>query len=284
MTKEDLKYKVMDVISVVVSDYLNSNVYLYSTQAAFFLIISVIPFAMFLLSLLKFIYPISDGELLAMINHTIPNSMEYYASYLVRQLYTQSSLSLTSVSAITTLWAASKSTHSLSQGLNQIYKTGKERTMIQQRIASLVNTIILMVTMLFCLIILVFGNQFDSVIEAMYPNSLGVLSLINFRNIISFIVLVGILDLLYTVLPIKTLRFRDQFKGALACTIIWIGFSWIYSVYVNNIGKFSITYGILASLVFAMLWLQICMNIFLMCAQLNVYLYEIQHGFEDHDY
>lgn len=282
MKKEDLKFKVKDIVSVVISDYTDSNINLYSTQAAFFLIISVVPFTMFLLSLVRFFFPINMDELVNTLNQTIPNSLDYFVGTIIHQVYSYSSISLTSVSALTTLWAASKSNHALSQGLNQIYKTEKTRNMIKLRLSSILNTITLMITMIICLLVLVYGKQIERLLISYLPNFQMFTKLLDIKNILFSTFLSLIICLLYTVLPDKKLQFAHQLPGALFTTYIWLLFSWFYSLYVDNIAKFSITYGVLGTLVLTMMWLQICMNIFLIGAQINVYLHDMKYGFTDH--
>ncbi len=46
-------------------------------------------------------------------------------------------------------------------------------------------------------------------------------------------------------------------------------FSFFYSIYIEHFSNYSFVYGSLAAIVFLMLWLYFCMNIFLFGAQIN---------------
>ena len=75
--------------------------------------------------------------------------------------------------------------------------------------------------------------------------------------------------LFYKFLPKKDNRFKAQLPGAAFSAVGWMVFSFFYSIYIEHFSNYSFVYGSLAAIVFLMLWLYFCMNIFLFGAQIN---------------
>jgi membrane protein len=51
----------------------------------------------------------------------------------------------------------------------------------------------------------------------------------------------------------------------------WMGFSFVFSLYIKYSSKLSLIYGSLTTLVCVILWLYVCMYIFLVGAEVNLY-------------
>ena len=50
----------------------------------------------------------------------------------------------------------------------------------------------------------------------------------------------------------------------------WLGFSYLYSFYIDRMANYSATYGSLTAVVLCMIWLYACMYIMFIGAELNV--------------
>ena len=122
--------------------FVNDKINVYGAQAAFYFIVSAVPFLMFLLSTLRYIIPITMDELLEALN-MLPSSIAYWIASIVSQIYTESSVPLLSITAITTLYAASKSVHALSIALMQIYEPDKVYRTIKNWMISLIDTLLM---------------------------------------------------------------------------------------------------------------------------------------------
>ncbi|MGH6917295.1 MAG: YihY/virulence factor BrkB family protein [Geminicoccaceae bacterium] len=65
--------------------------------------------------------------------------------------------------------------------------------------------------------------------------------------------------------------------GAILATVLWIGVSLLFSIYVSNFGSYNETYGALAAVMILLLWLWISAFIVLLGAELNA---EMEHQTE----
>ncbi|MGN1276624.1 MAG: YihY/virulence factor BrkB family protein [Floccifex sp.] len=271
-----MKYKefIQRYIQRFFEKYKEDQISLYSTQSAFFLIISAVPFMMLLLTLLKTILPLEEITFISMIENGLPKTISNYATAFLHDIQSQSSMvSITSINAIMCLYAASKSTYALTLGLNAIHKIEDERNYIRIRLQSIFNTLMLMLLIIFTLIILVYGGKISSFLEKYYPKFiLEFANVIHFKNLISFAILSIMIAILYIVLTGKHLKFVVQIPGACATALSWILFSNIYSYLIDHSTRFSLTYGVLSNIVFMMFWLQWCMTFFLVFAQINAWI------------
>ncbi|MGR3454704.1 YihY/virulence factor BrkB family protein [Pseudooceanicola sp.] len=69
-------------------------------------------------------------------------------------------------------------------------------------------------------------------------------------------------------------KWRWLSPGAVAATVIWIGFSILFSIYVRNFGSYTETYGALAGVIILMTWLWLSAFIVLLGAELDA---ELEH-------
>ena len=90
----------------------------FAAQAAFFIIISSVPLVMLVLSLIQFVMPMTQSGLSQLAMDMVPMAIRSYVITIIDELYTQTSIPLISITAVTTLWAASRSVYALVTGLN----------------------------------------------------------------------------------------------------------------------------------------------------------------------
>ena len=245
----------------------------YAAQSSFFIVISAIPLIMLLVTLVRFISPVSQADLMNAILELVPNSLNSYVVTLVDELYNNSSTAIISISALAILWSASKGTYALELGINQIYRTPKRRRFIVRRIWAVIYTAAFIVIVLLTLVLLVFGNRIQLILENIFP-LLGKITalIINLRSIFSVIILTFFFALLYKALSHQKLKYKAQLPGAAFSSLGWILFSFFYSIYIDNFSNYSYVYGSLTALILLCLWIYVCMNIILIGAEINSWL------------
>ena len=259
---------IRDLIKKIKDDHVSA----FSAQAAFFIIISFFPFIMFLLTLLQYL-PIEQSTLMASITSIMPLKVKSLIIVIIDEIYSNASGTIISVTAITALWSASRGFLSIVKGLNAVYGIKETRNYFKLRIISTLYTLVFTILIIVTLVILVFGNRLYLWIEAKLPlfNNVALL-IISIRTIVSLVLLVFFFLLLFIVIPNRKAHPLSELPGALLSAAGWMGFSYLYSFYIDNMGSFSQTYGSLTAIVFLMLWLYFCMQIMFMGSELNVFL------------
>ena len=156
------------------------------------------------------------------------------------------------------------------QELNKIYDSQKKRNWLLQRLMSTVYTIALLFLIIATLLLLVFGKQLIGLIEVFIPRLAVILSaILNNRMILfpSFMILLFLL--MYLFIPTRKSSITKEFPGAVFSAVGWYGFSYCYSLYVAHSPNFSYMYGSLTTLIFALVWIYVCMLILFLGAELN---------------
>lgn len=101
--------------------------------------------------------------------------------------------------------------------------------------------------------------------------------IINFRALWALMILIMFFLGIYTFVPDKKLKLREQIPGAVFSTVGWMAFSFAFSLYFNHIGgkNYSYMYGSLTAIVLLLLWLYMCMCILFFGAEINYYWKEL---------
>ena len=246
------------------------NVSIYAAQASFFLVISVIPFLLLIFTLIKQFIDIDEQTILHTINAFAPAQVGTFITSIFNELFDRSaSLSVISITAVTTLWLSSRGIMALYMGLNNLHHK-PPRNYFYMRAISILYTLAFVATLLLTIMFFGFGGRVEKFIESKSTFLADMMQLLlQGRIIIFFLYLTFIFALFYKFFPRLSSRIADQMPGAAVAAVGWLGFTYIYSIYVENFSSYTYVYGSLAAIVFLMLWLYFCMNIFLYGAQIN---------------
>lgn len=242
----------------------------FSAQAAFFIFISFFPFAMFLLSILRFL-PFEQSELMQMGRDVFPTAIQSFVITIISELFDKaSSTAILSVTIIATLWSSSKGVLSIIRGMNGVYANKETRNYFVIRFKAIIYTILFAILLIILLVIFVFGNQLYLWIIDMIPvlSDLALL-VISIRAIVGLCVLVVFFLLLYIVVPNRKTTILRELPGAILSAAGWMIFSYLYSFYIDNMSNLSYTYGSLTAIVLCMLWLYACMFMMYVGAEIN---------------
>ncbi len=252
------------------------NIGAFAAQAAFFIIMSAIPFLMVFTSLLQYTN-ISQEYVTDLLCRAMPKYIEPILQPILNEVYSRS-VGIISITAIIALWAAGKALQYMTAGLNVLNGIDETRNWFVVRFWSIVYTVVFILAIIIVLILMVFTEY----IQGLLDQAFGVWGLLVaivsvrplIRGLVVFAVLTGLFVWLFTQLPNKKVKALSQIPGALLCALIWYVFSIFLSIYVNFYNGFSI-YGSMSTIVLMMFWLYSCMYIMFMCAEVNVFFAEV---------
>ncbi len=251
------------------------NVFAIAGQSAFFLLLSVVPLTIFVVSMLQNLN-ISVSYVEQGLSSIFSQDVVDYISEFLRDVYSNS-VGISFVSIIVTLWSAAKGIQAITNGLNRIYGTYENRNWFFLRVRSMIYTVVLFIIILATLLLVALGSTINSLLSPYFLHLPLVFELIyNLRYFIIFLYLFLLFSLLYRNLPNlsrpqrKEYSFSLQLPGAFLCTLFWFALSFGISIYVNSFNGFSI-YGSLTSLAVIMVWLYFCMVSLMLCAEINFF-------------
>lgn len=242
----------------------------FSGQACLFIIISFFPFAMFLLTMIRYL-PITESTLLHMCTEVLPMAFSSFVVSIIREIYSKSTNALLSVTVITALWSASRGLLTITKGLNYVYDIRETRNYILLRLIAAGYTLILALLIIVTLVVLVFGNRLYHEINIVNPLLGNLLSMVvDFRTCLGFFILLLFFLMLYLFIPNRKSRILNEIPGAIVSSVGWILFSYLFSIYIDHFGNYSYTYGSLTAIVLLMLWLYACMFILFIGGEINM--------------
>ncbi|MBR2696211.1 MAG: YihY family inner membrane protein [Parasporobacterium sp.] len=252
------------------------RVYNYSASSAFFLILSIFPFLILIMTVIQYT-PLTKEFLVDRLQFLLPDPIFPLLQQIIEEIYsTTYGAAIISVSALGGIWSASKGVMSMIRGINTCFNINDKRSWIHVRLLSCLYTIVTIIVLIFTLILLVFGSTIYGTLLAQssteMSNFLNILMfLVRRRFVIGLVILTLIFMLIYKFLPAKNNKFFQMFPGAVLASLAWVGLSEVLSIYIKAFPNFSVTYGSLTSFIVLMLYLYFGMYIVFICAEINFF-------------
>lgn len=251
------------------------KVYNYSAASAFFLILSIFPFLILIMTVIQYT-PLTKEFLVDRLEFLLPDPIFPLIKQIIEEIYsTTYGAAIISISAIGGIWSASKGVMSIIRGINTCFNVEDRRSWFYTRLLSCLYTVIAIIVLIFTLILLVFGATIYSSLQNQSSELSSFLNVVLFivrrRFIIGLILLTLIFMLIYKVFPVKKNKFFQMFPGAVLAALGWIGLSEVLSIYVKAFPNFTVTYGSLTSFIVLMLYLYFGMYILFFCAEINFF-------------
>lgn len=261
--REILK-KIKNITDKIAEDHIGA----YAAQSAFFIMLSLVPILLLLMTLVRFT-PITRGDIMAAAYELFPKTVSSTIVSIVNEVYSQSGTAI-SVSLLVALWSAGKGVLSISNGLNTIRGQVETRNYIFLRVRAAIYTVLFLLAIILSLVFLGFGNSISMLVNQYVPVFQYVMDfIIETRTIVMMLVLIVFSLSIYMFLPNKRRRLRTQFPGAIFTAFGWTLASFFFSVYMDIFKGFSNMYGSLTTIVIIMLWLYFCMYVMLLGGEIN---------------
>lgn len=262
-------HKIIQWIKGILKKINEDHLGAYASQAAYFIVLSALPFCIFLLTLLSY-SPLSYEDLIDILQMLSPKMANDIIRSILIQVYEQSTIAITSFTIIFVLWSAGRGILSITKGINEIYHIHETRNYVHLRLISAFYTLWLAVALIVTLGLLVFGNLiYRKVIEHLpFLHNIAAV-VISMRMLIIFCLLTLFFIFIYKVLPNKKTKLLHVLPGAIGCSLGWMITSVIFSIYFSLSHGFSYMYGSLAGAMMILLWLYACMYELFLGAELN---------------
>lgn len=245
-----------------ITEYISElNVPVYAAHAGYFIILSLFPMLVLLLSLLRHT-GIAVQTFTDALEGVIPQALMQSAKRLILTVYQNTSGMVVSVSAITALWSASRGIYGLRKGLNAIYHAEESRGYFYTRAVSVVYTFLFLLVLLLTLTLSIFGTALSQYIPVDAKA----------RYLFLLVVQTALFTAIFMVLPNRKNRLFASLPGAILSSVGWLGFSRLYTVYVTHFAGYVNVYGSVYAVAVSMLWLYCCMSIVFYGGALNYYL------------
>ena len=235
----------------------------------YYWILSFFPFLIFILSLFAFT-PVAQEEFLTALSGVLPVSMYDFIYATVEHLISYRSETLLSIGAIGAVWTASTGVKVLIRGINKAYGNKEDRPYWILKPLAMFYTIIVAIIIVSSFILLIFGNalgKYFYIILGVSRFSRLTWNLI--RMLAPIIPMYILFIMIYKFIPNKNKRCNIVLPGAVFSTVGLYFFSYLFSIYVDNFGRYSQMYGSVGGVFFLFMWLYTSSVVILLGAEVN---------------
>lgn len=247
---------------------------IHAANTGYFLILSVFPALVLLLSLLRYT-DLDVHSLLALLGDFLPEALLPDAEILIINTYRNTTSTVVSISAITALWSASRGIYGLLTGLNAIYQVPENRGYLHTRLISVIYTFLFLVVLLLTLVLHVFGTGLLNLLSQSDAPFLRFLTdIVDLRFFLLVLLQTALFTAMFMVLPNRKNSMADSLPGAFLASIGWLVFSHLFSMYMERVPSYASVYGSVYGIALSMLWLYCCISIVFYGGVLNRLLME----------
>ncbi len=270
--------KLRRAVTVVV-DFLDGigarKIWTFAAAAAFYLFLSLIPILGLLCSILP-LTPLTEEMLLEFLQRFVPEELYSVLSGIIVSIYDSSTATM-SITAVASVWSASLSTLSLMRGMDAAYDLKRKDNFILFRLRACFFMVIALAAVLLTLCGIVYGGKILDLISRHLDSSwaeavlLGTVKVLRYPVMMLFLFTVFLF--FYKWMPAGKRKLTRQWPGAMFATVAWLIFSWAFSMYVSYSDRYGV-YGILGTVIVALLWMYYCLFILLVGAYINRFVRE----------
>ena len=234
---------------------------LHAAACCYFLVLAVFPGLLLLLGLLQ-MTNLEVERLGEMLSGVIPEALLEVMEEVILLTYDRLSVSAIGLSAVTTLWPASRGVYGLLTGLNAVYGAEESRGYLRTRLLCMGYTFAFLLILLLTLLLHVFGSRVAEILSRLdAPFFRFLTEYLDLRFFVLLFLQTVIFTAMFLALPNRRLRLREAVPGALLASCGWLIFSNLYSIYVERFGHLGNVYGSVYAVALSMLWLYCCISI-----------------------
>jgi len=248
----------------------------YAYQLTYGLLLSIFPFLIFLMTLIAYL-GLDTSYILDFMETSFPEDIFELMSGPVADLVKNQRGGLLSASVFLAIYTSSGGFRAFMKGMNKSMGFTDHRGFFYKYLISILWVVQLATTILVALVGIVFGKQILGLITSYFPNfpAEGVIDIL--RILVPVALLFGILSLAYMFIPVKNIKFKYAFPGAISSTLLWITVTFVFQFYINNFANYSRFYGTLGAVIGLMLWLSFTSIIMILGSSLNSYLIQVKN-------
>lgn len=263
--------------SILVKRIMSSEFSTYSIVVAYYLLLSLFPLLITVGNILPFL-SIDPNTVLPYIQEIMPQTIYQFLGPAIKSLLTQSSGGLLSISAVTTIWSASKSINALQKAMNKSLGV-KERSSILARILSFFVLIFFLLGIVVLSVVIGVGKEVLVYLQPVLHFSNTLIDA--FQTVkwpLTAIALFLVMMVIYWLVPNVRMKLRSLLPGSLLATAGWLLLSQVFSLYAKYFATSVSGYQIIGSFVVLMLWLNFAAMILILGSVVNASVEEMHSG------
>ncbi|KRF30461.1 YihY/virulence factor BrkB family protein [Paenibacillus sp. Soil787] len=240
-----------------------------AAQCAYYFLLSLFPFLLFILSLLGYL-PFSSDDVMELIKEYIPGAVAGWIEETLSNLLDVKRGGALSFGLILALVSASAAMNAIVIAVNKAYGLPERKSFIHSRFLAVMLTLGMLIVIASALLLSVFGHWIGDWTLANIPISTKQVALWNnLRWIVNFIIVFVVFIGIYYIAPNTCLTCKSVLPGAIFAAVGWQLTSFGFSFYVNNFTNYSATYGSVGGIIVLMTWFYISALIIIIGGEIN---------------
>ncbi len=260
----------MQIIINVAIRFVKGRFFDQAAQTAYYLLLSLLPFLIFVLSLLSY-FPVHEGVLFNLLRPFVPEASFSLIEENVRTVLRNDKGNVLYVSLIGAFWVSSMAVQSLARSLDLAYGTIRTYAFWKVLIRDLGITFLFMLIVPLSLFLPLIERALHEVV--MYYDTIeewqGWLYIWpNIKWGLGTLFLLLFFLFFYKIVPTGKVLFKEAFPGALFSAIGWQLFSLVFGSYVSNV-DYTRLYGQLSGIILLVIWFYMTAVIILLSGLLN---------------
>ncbi len=233
-----------------------------SAQTAFYLILSIFPLALFIVSMLQ---RVSVTDNLLFLEPFLPESVLKLLENTITSIPIGKDLKI--ISAIAMIWAASNSIYALMKGVHKAYTNERLKFTVKTRAVAIIFTVVFSIAIIISLSMLVLWESISQGIVFYFGFSTIFINF--FRHIIAIAAIFLFILALYYFTPGYKIRLKFMLVGSISSAVGWFFSSQVFEFYMHTFNQYSTLYGSIGTFLGLGLWLYIISFIVLLGAEIN---------------
>jgi membrane protein len=238
---------------------------------AFYMVLSLFPCAIFSLSLLPYLpIPNLQQAILDLVREVLPDNAADLLTSTVQSVISRRRTGVLSFAFLFTLWSSTSGLHGLMQQLNVAYEVEEERSFLKARGLALLLTMAFFGLVVGAFALIICGGMVQDSVGEHLGWSQGLLAL--FAGL-RWVIIISALHFAFALIYYLGPNLRQPFvwitPGSVAATLLLLGVSMGFKLYVNRFSDYDALYGSLGAVIVLLLWLFAAGWVTLFGAELN---------------
>lgn len=250
-----------------------------ASAIAFNFFLALIPFVLFLFTLIPFVIDVNfQANLFSIMEEMVPQDIYKLAESTIVEVVSRPSGSLMSVVFLTTLYFATNGVDAVLESFNQSYFDIEMWPWWKQKIRAFLLMIALAISIIVSMIFLGFGKQTISFLvkQEFITGSLSVIALTALQWVVIIGNMILSISILYYFGQLKEKEIKYSFisAGSLLSTSLFVAGGLLLKLYFENFSRYNLIYGSIGSLIVLLIWLYYNSIILLIGFELNTSIRE----------
>jgi membrane protein len=254
-----------------IDHFVNDKGFIYAGYIAFASLFALFPFLIFLLTLAGFLGQSEAAAASIELGlELLPPEVAGVLRPVIDEVRRNASTGLLTLSIALTLWFSSSGFESLRTAVNLAFDVDREPSFLWSRLQSMLLTVVSAIIIIVAMLALVIGPVIGTVLAFLSQGRIVEPSTYTLaRHALGVILLLGLFAGLYLILPNVRVRLIEVLPGAVVAVLLWVASAKIYSLYLQNLGRYTVTYGSLGGIVLTLFFFYISAIVFILGAQLG---------------